>query len=675
MSVSYDPLDFPAPTATFTYYTPPRVVTVVPTWALTDGGTAVNVSFAAPLPPTAALLCAFNSSLNSTLTPPVQVGGQWVTCAAPAVAAVTLTGSLLLVVDGVGTRAQAFSWVARPTLTAVYPPSYLNDQPQTLYLQGSSFAPSAALHCLFTDDLNATTAVPALWLTTQWVTCGTPASALGSEWLEVAVSNVGEARGASAAVNVSTPAMALTALVPPAGPTLPFNLSVQGVGFVNSSALACVIDATAYPALYLSPTDLTCATNGRTLAGEAGRTLVVRVRAGTGNVSVSSLPYTPTPPIQLQSLTPRDVGAGGGAPLTLTGANFPADATCAFDCPTSPPYRVTSLLTSYSPSQVTCASPDVSAVAGLTYPVVLGAAVVSAYFASNPLPLTARTPAVILSLSPAVGYAGANTSITVTGTGFTPTLPPVFYVAGIAAPSIYLSPTTLLLPMPGWAVLPAFTTNTGLVTTAGCPSLPITLGLQDTSGVVSFAAPLTYTYFNASVVLAMAPTAGGAAGGTVVAVSVSSVYAATVRCRFDVQAVWPVLPATPTSVQCVAPAHTPGVVAVALSINGREWVPAGQFTYYVEPRVDSLTPSTALPAPPYSPHTHRRRPRAALPVPGHAVVQRHCRHRLYASVVRGSQLRHPAPGRRRLLPLAVSQRCRHAAHRPHPARPSDMGSD
>ena len=599
VALSYDPLNFP-PTPLplpFTYYTLPLITYLSPQVGVEGGGTLVNLTFASPLPPSATLLCVFGGVVGGG---PAQASAEWVGCTAPAGVGRVEVG---VEVDGVWVEGGWYEGVEVAQVTAIHPSTYLSDQVQTLYVTGASFTSTSALTCAFTDATGTTSLAPALYQSPTGLTCVTPASALGSEWLMVAVSNLPSSPlfTSTPPFNLTTPTLTLASLTPPSGPTLPLTLTVTGTGFTNSTTLACAVDSAIFNATYLSPTLLTCWMDGQRLWGEGQRTVWVRVRSAQGNVSVAALPYTPSPPILLTAISPLTAVNIGGTVLTLTGSAFRSDASCAFELHSSPPTTLTATLLTYTPTMVTCAVPDVTGVSGLTYPTYVAVTLTDAAFASNPIGLILRAAATVTAVTPSVGWVGWGTAVTLTGAGFVPTHSPVFSLGGIGlpSPSIYLSPTSLLLLLPSTLFTPNFTSGLGLTTTANCPSLVLPLGLVNgDAGLTTLPSPLTFTLFNTTNVSALAPTAGSVHGGTVLQLTTTPLYvSSTLRCRFDVQVVSP-LSASSTSLACAAPSHTAGVVPLYFSINAYDWVYAGTFTYLHDLHVTAMTPMTALPYPP-----------------------------------------------------------------------------
>ena len=595
LSLSYDPLSFPAPLVNLTYFAAPLLAAIAPSVGPVGGGTLVNLTFSHPLPASVPVLC----SINGTLSAPAQSSSAWILCTtAPALSSTT---SAVLIGATVGDRLELgewFTYLPVPTVSAVYPASYLSDQTQTLYIHGSSFAPSASLSCAFVDATNATTVIAATFLTSSSLSCTTPSSALSSPWLAVSVSNLpSSASFSSSSLNVSTPSFALSSVTPSSGPTLPYFFVVTGTSFPNASTLSCVVDGIDFAAVWVSPTTLTCSTNALRLAGEGSRALTVRVRSAQGNASVSSVPYPPSPPIVLSSIEPLITVYTGGTLLTLSGSQFRADSSCTFDVNASPSAFLSMPLVTYAASQVTCYTPDLSPVTGLALPVFVSVAVVDSFFSSNPIALTALSPATVTAVTPSVGWVGWNTTVTVTGSGFLPTNVPVFSLGDVAVAALYLSASKLLLPLPGWAFLVNFSTGFGLTTTAGCASLSLTLSVLDDEGLTTFPSPVTFTYFNTTQPLSMAPLAGAVHGGTVITLTTTPLFvSATLRCRVDVQQSAP-LTASTSGLECVAPSHVAGNVSVWFSINAYEWQLAGYFVFYHDLHADALSPLTALPEP------------------------------------------------------------------------------
>jgi len=363
----------------------------------------------------------------------------------------------------------------------------------------------------------------------------------------------------------------LTAIAPDAGPAAGgTSVTLTGTGFTPGSTIT-IGDATGIVGT-LSPdgTQLTFTTPGGT-AGD----VPVTVTNATGTSAPLTFTYQAAPVVAptLTSLTPAEGPAGGGTDVTIVGTGFTGDSTVTVGTTTGiVPLSVstdgTSLVFTTPAGAVGQADVSVTTPAGTsgTLPFTYQAAPVGA--------------PVLATLSPTSGPAGGGTTVTVTGTGFTPGSTVSVDGSAPITPVINGAGTSLTFTTPAHAAGPVQVTVTNEAGTS---------------------APLPFTYLapasTAPLLLSLAPASGPVGGGTVVTVSGSgfAVGATTVSIDGGAALTPSFVSLDGTSLTFTTPADTAGPVPVTVTTAGGTSAPL-TFTYVAAPAgapvLASLTPSS-----------------------------------------------------------------------------------
>ena len=576
--VSYDPLHFHSTTLpssiNFTYYTMPAISAAQPALALTTAPTTVNLTLTPPLSGgMPAVTCLLDGVYIGSGT---LGGGGWVTCVVPALtgSAVNVSSNVMvsLLLDGQHyTNGVYFTYTPQPYLLAVYPSSYCNDQQQLLYVHGAAFVPSSLLSCLFVDSTGVRTTVAATYLSDTALTCTTPLSALytsGSLSLTVTNGPTSPAYNSSVSLTLSTPPTVLSSITPTVGSTaLPSYFLLSGSGFTPSHL--CSVDLTPFPLTYYSSTTAACRTAGVTLPSSLDSTAaVVRLIDPNGNTTVSWAAFTYGPSMRVTSVTSEMGVWTGGVTVQVNGSAFVAGCVCQWSIGGT---LVTTNVSSFTPTSLTCPTPSASAIvtSASAYPLMAPLSIVTAYFASNPIAFTFYTAASITALSPSFGLVSHNTTVTVQGANFLPTDPPLLSLStGYLVQSTYLSASAVLIQLVGSVWQANFSGGgSGLYKLNGIYVLGLQVAVASTDGLTVLSTPLNYTLYNASSFTSITPTAGPVTGSSLTTVAYSSpIPTGSLVCRFDVEDVPPTT-ASALSLSCVSPSHVAGNVTVRVSIN------------------------------------------------------------------------------------------------------------
>ncbi len=184
-------------------------------------------------------------------------------------------------------------------------------------------------------------------------------------------------------------------------------------------------------------------------------------------------------------------------------------------------------------------------------------------------------PLTLATVMPASGPLRGGTRVTLTGTGFQPSVSVTFD------------------GMPGTAL--AYASKTLLtVTTPAHAAGPVDVTVSDTDGR-STTKTAGFTYLEAPTVTGVAPATGPAAGGTIVTIT-GTHFAPTATVRFGVDLASVTGRTADTGITVLTPAHSAGRVDVTVSNpDGQVSRAAEAFTFVASPSVTSVTPDSGSP--------------------------------------------------------------------------------
>ena len=320
----------------YTYAAAPTVVSVAPTTGPLAGGTAVTVT-----------------GTGFTGTPSVTFGGAActavnrtsatsLTCTTPARPA----GAVIVVVTNAdtqqGSKANAFTYVAAPTVTGVSPATGPMAGGTTITLSGTGFSGSP------TVTVDGRVCSDAMLVNATTVTCRTPSSAAPGA-VGVELTNPDSQKGSKAnAFTYVAPVPALDGVSPGRGPidggTL---LTITGSGFWGKPAVK-VGDVACQSVAVADAKTLTCTTDPGVKPGPVDAVLTDQVEQSASRTEAFVF-EAPAPVVA--GVDPASGPTDGGTLITVTGSGFYANTSATVGG------QPCTSLTVASASSLTCATP------------------------------------------------------------------------------------------------------------------------------------------------------------------------------------------------------------------------------------------------------------------------------------------------------------------------------
>jgi len=529
----------------FTYIAPPVLLSVGPLQGPTTGGNTVTLSGTGFTSGATVMFGDSSCTSVNVLFPTLM------TCTAPARPAglvdVSVTNS-----DGqVSTLAGAYVYLVAPAVTSLTPASGTTGGGTVVTIAGTGFSQNA------TVTVGGTACASVTVSSSIEITCTTPAHAAGAVDV-VVTNNNGLAGTASGAFTyVATAAPTLTSLSPAIGPTGGgATVTLTGTGFLNgmtvkmggSSCTSVTVTAT---------TTATCITPSH----QAGAVDIVITNTDAQTASLSS-GYTFFLAPTITSVAPLVGTTSGGTSVTIRGTGFRLGATVTFgilDCP----------VTVLFPTELTCTAPAHSA--GFVDVLVTNLDGQSVLKDDGYLYTAAPT---LTSISPASGPTSGGTTVTLTGTNFTPGI--TVTVGGVSCSSVsVVSPTSLTCTTGNHAV--------------GAVDVVMTDSNALTASLVS-----GFTYIATPTVTSVSPASGTTAGGITITIT-GTIFLAGATVTVDGQACTSPTVVSSTEITCVVPAHSAGVVDIVVTNTaGPSGTGSGLYTYILAPAptVTSISPAS-----------------------------------------------------------------------------------
>ncbi|MDR0213064.1 MAG: IPT/TIG domain-containing protein [Comamonas sp.] len=305
------------------------------------------------------------------------------------------------------------------------------------------------------------------------------------------------------------------------------------------------------------------ATSITAIAPAGSGTVHVRVAAvgGTSGTSAADqFTYANIPTVT--SVTPNQGPTSGGGVITINGSNFVAGATVvSFGAVPATGVNVS------SSTSLTANIPGGSA--GTVDITVTTAAGTSTASANDQYTYVAEPT--LTGASPVSGPTGGGTSVTLTGTGFTPGTTVTF--GGISASGVtFNSATSITVTTPSHAA--------GLVNVVA------------TIAGGSSTQPVSFTYVAPPTVTAVAPQSGPTTGGTSVVITGTN-FSGVTSVTFGGVAAASVTVNSITTITATSPGGS-GTVDIQVQTQGgtSSTGPADRFTYVATPTVTALSPPT-----------------------------------------------------------------------------------
>ena len=354
------------------------------------------------------------------------VSATSLTCRTPAAAGPGAVTVRVTNRNGYDEETNAFTYEPAPTVGSVSPDIGPVAGNSTITITGTGFTDSADTAVTFGGI--AATSVNVVSATS--LTCRTPAAA-GPGAVTVRVTN---RNGYDEKTDAFTyePAPTVGSVSPDIGPVAGNStITITGTGFTDSADTAVTFGGIAATSVnVVSATSLTC----RTPAAAGPGAVTVRVTNRNGyDEETNAFTYEPAPTVG--SVSP-DIGpVAGNSTITITGTGFTdsADTTVTFGSIAATSVNVVSA------TSLTCRTPAAAGPGAVTVRVTNrnGYDEETNAFTYEPAPTVG-------SVSPDIGPVAGNSTITITGTGFTDSADTAVTFGGIAATSVNVVSATSL---------------------------------------------------------------------------------------------------------------------------------------------------------------------------------------------------------------------------------------
>ena len=352
-------------------------------------------------------------------------------------------------------------------------------------------------------------------------------------------------------------------------------ITISGSNFVRSTSVSCKFAGSkVVAATYISKTMLQCTSPALDIVGDVELAVAVN---GVDFVT-AALPLKIQKAMVLVEASPAEGPLSGGSVVTLTGSGFVADAAlrCLFGGMRESP------ATYVSATAVRCTTPRFVSAKTVSLQLAVSGNVVS----HNTLSFTLNAHSVLEGIFPGNGPAAGGTVVKIFGVDFNTTSKSIQVSFGSS--NVVASGITVLSSTEIEVVSPPSSTG-------GAQMVPLEVSTDSGSTFTSYG--LQFSYESAFSAVDMAPVRGNELGGTSVYMKHS--YTDDVlrssrlklACRFGSSLARGVVIDAET-LMCQAPQRSPGIVAVAITLNGQNFYDTGfSFTYVAAPRVTALDPA------------------------------------------------------------------------------------
>jgi large repetitive protein len=528
----------------YTYTSAPIVSAVSPASGATAGGNSVTITGGN-------LTGATSVSFGTIAATSFSVGSAaQITAIAPAGTAGTVDVTVTTPNGTSATSAaDAYSYVAAPSVTALAPSSGTTGGGNAVTITGSNLTGATAVKFgtnVATFDVNSATQI------TATAPSGTAAT------IDVTVTTAGGTSATGAADRYTYTAAPVVSAVSPSGGPASGGTSVTITGSNFTAASAVSFGAAAATSFTLDSATQIIATAP---AGTTG-TVDITVTTPNGTSATGATDrYTYTAAPVVGAVSPAGGALAGGNSVTISGSNLTGATAVKFGTVAAASFSVGSA------SQITATAPGGSAGAvDVTVTTPNGTSAISAADQYT----YAAAPSVS-AISPSSGSTAGGTSVTITGTSLAGATVVKF---GTAAASFSVGSATQIT-----ATAPAGTAGTVdvTVTTAG--------------GISAAGAGDRYIYTAAPTVSAVSPASGAASGGNSVIITGSNLNGAT-GVSFGTVAATSFSVGSATQITATVPAGTAGTVDITVTTPGGTSATsvADGYTYVAAPMVTAISP-------------------------------------------------------------------------------------
>jgi hypothetical protein len=520
--------------SSFTYITSPVISSISPSSGGISGGTNVTIT---GINFTGATSVSFDGLSATSLS---IVNSTTITCITPARTTAGAVGIIITTEGGSSGAFSSFTYITPPNITGISPSSGSTLGGTNATITGTNFTGATSV----TFDGLAATTINVVNSTT--ITCITPAHSAGA--VGIIVTTEGGSSGEFLSFTYITPPN-ITGISPSSGSTLGgTNATITGINFTGATSVT--FDGLAATTInVVNSTTITCSTP----AHNAGAVGIIVTTGGGPSSAFSSFTYITRP--NITGISRSSGSIAGGTNVTITGTNFTGATLVTFGGLSAASLSIVNSTT------ITCITPARSA--GAVDIIVTTGGGPSSEFSS----FTYITPANITDISSSSGSIAGGTSVTITGTNFTGATSVTF--GGIAATTINVVNSTSIT-----CITPAH--NAGavgiIVTTEGGPSSEFS----------------SFTYITPPNITGILPSSGSILGGTNVTITGTSFTGAT-SVTFDGIAATSLSILDNTTITCITPAHSTGVVSIIVTTRYGTSNTFSPFTYITPPNITGIS--------------------------------------------------------------------------------------
>jgi hypothetical protein len=315
LEVSGNGADFLTTDMIFAYEKAVRVRQVLPSVVDASGNATVTVH-GEHFPKAKELGCAFGSHQSEGL----RVSSSMIRCVVPSEAKANVSVSIL--VDGqVSGVERAFVFIMPPPLVTELKPSFGNSLGGTMVeVRGVNFVETPGLRCIFD-----TRRVPATFVNSNLVRCIAPAGLIGEISVELEVSRSSVSQSGRVFISREAEEAVVTAVLPSTGSRSGGSVvTVVGQHFMPGSHV-CVFGESPGESEVVTTSLIECR-----VPPHAPGSVLVGITDGSGEASVTSVPFQYEEPPTVSGVVPERVEASaGGTMFTVVGTHFLRSASLA----------------------------------------------------------------------------------------------------------------------------------------------------------------------------------------------------------------------------------------------------------------------------------------------------------------------------------------------------------
>lgn len=580
VEVSNNMVDWTSNGVSFTYRPRPVLTSVTPKVGPVNGSTIVRVA-GSGIPTTnddldGAISCRFGTKFVATASPTTSNGDIF--CVSPAADA---PGSVSLEIFANGMDLSDSGWrfdyVPDVEVSGAFPLTGPEEGETAVTITGPGFLGLELVVCEFGAPGFR---VAGRWKSRTAFVCDAPPHRPGG--VRLAVSTNGQQFVDTGLIYAYQPRATVRSVSPHKGSVNGGTVTaVSGAGFLNATALTCIVGSSLGEATYVDSTRVLCRVPA---AEEEEGPFFAAVRIANNGIDFTEdlgVTFEYIPPFELRYIEPTVGPTTGGTMLRIRGTGFGTAASenvvsCVIN-------GISADTVVESPEQLACATPPSSKAGLAKLELTHNGVDMSASAAS----FLYHLPVDVTSVYPTSVPENGGSNLLVTGSGFidTDTLVCLFTFSAsggrtpqttIERTAEYISDNLLSCESPGGSV--------------GGAEVRVT-----NNGVDISASKASFSVASASTVTALWPLSGSIDGGTTVRVQGTGFVdssATTVFCKFGDDIVSADVVLDHTSVKCTSPPREyTGKVTVEISTNGLDWTSNSvSFTYLAPIRIWEVSP-------------------------------------------------------------------------------------